>query len=450
MRRLAITLLVAGAALGFGLGGFGGTAGAQDQPDDEAATSALAPVDVFEVSGIIDPIVASEIELAIDRAEQNGAQALVLQLNSRSAVVSRDRMADLAERISSAEIPVAIWVGPSGARAYGLPGQLLGVAAASGMAPGTRIGNFGLPLEVDGAPLAFGDATDRLRRETIGADDARTLGVLKLRTTDQGAPVLRSMILSLDGLEYRGTVLDTVVETQTADGTIQQNATTARFFKLGLVPRLFHTVASVPVAYLLFVIGLSLLVFEFFTAGVGVAGVVGVVCMVLACYGLGVLPVRGWALAALILSMVCFAVDVQVGVPRFWTAVGLLLFTLGSVALYREGLQISWITLLVGIGGVALTFVVGMPSMVRTRFATPTIGREGMLGEFGVAVSDLGPEGVVRVRDAKWRARTNRATPIGAGERVRVVAIDGITLEVEPEQGAARDYRERRVKTPED
>ena len=89
---------------------------------------------MFEVSGIIDPIVASEIELAIDRAEQNGAQALVLQLNSRSAVVWRDRMADLAERISSAEIPVAIWVGPSGARAYGLPGQLLGVAAASGMA----------------------------------------------------------------------------------------------------------------------------------------------------------------------------------------------------------------------------------------------------------------------------------------------------------------------------
>ena len=74
--------------------------------------------------------------------------------------------------------------------------------------------------------------------------------------------------------------------------------------------------------------------------------------------------------------MVCFAIDVQVGVPRFWTAVGLLLFTLGSVALYRDGLQISWITLLVGIGGVALTFVVGMPSMVRTRFATPTIGRE--------------------------------------------------------------------------
>ena len=206
--------------------------------------------------------------------------------------------------------------------------------------------------------------------------------------------------------------------------------------------------ASVPVAYLLFVIGLSLILFEFFTAGVGVAGVVGAVCTVLGCYGFGVLPVRGWAVALLVLAMLCFAVDVQVGIPRFWTGAGLVAFTLGSVLLYRDGLHLSWITLLVGIGGVALTFIVGMPSMVRTRFATPTIGRESMLGQFGTAASDLSPDGVVKVRDAQWRARTNRATPIATGDRVRVVAIDGVTLEVEPEEGAARDYRERRVKAP--
>ena len=446
MRRLAMTLIAAGAVLGIGIGS-GDTAGAQDDPGIDAAAT-LAPVDVFEVSGIVDPIVADEIEKAIDRAEENGSQALVLQLNSRHAAVSRSRMADLAERIADAEIPVAVWVGPSGARGYGLPGQLIGVAAASGMAPGTRIGNFGVPLVVNGSPLEFGEATDQLRRGTLGADEARELGVLQLRTADQGAPVLRSMILSLDGLEYQGKVLDTVVETQSADGTIQQNATTPRFFKLGLVARLFHTVASVPVAYLLFVIGLSLILVEFFTAGVGVAGVVGAVCTVFGCYGFGVLPVRGWSVALLVVSMLCFAIDVQVGIPRFWTGAGLLLFTLGSVLLYRDGLHLSWITLLVGIGGTALTFIVGMPSMVRTRFATPTIGRESMLGEFGVAASDLSPDGVVRVRDAQWRARTNRATPIATGERVKVIAIDGVTLEVEPEEGAARDYRERRVKTP--
>ena len=70
-----------------------------------------------------------------------------------------------------------------------------------------------------------------------------------------------------------------------------------------------------------------------------------------------------------------------------------------------------------------------------------------MIGELGDAVGELSPTGVVLVSGAKWRARTNRATPIAAGDRVRVTAIDGVTLEVEPEEGAARDYRERRAKS---
>ena len=132
--------------------------------------------------------------------------------------------------------------------------------------------------------------------------------------------------------------------------------------------------------------------------------------------------------------MLAFSVDVQVGVPRFWTGVGLASFSAGSLFLFRDvdsmNLRPSWITLLVGIGGLALTFIVGMPSMTRTRFATPTIGREWMIGAQGVALEELAPGGTVRVHEGSWRA-------------VNVVAIDGITLEVEPIEGAARDYRER-------
>jgi membrane-bound serine protease (ClpP class) len=88
--------------------------------------------------------------------------------------------------------------------------------------------------------------------------------------------------------------------------------------------------------------------------------------------------------------------------------------------------------------------IAGLPALVRSRFSTPTIGREGFIGELGTAVGAVDPEGVVEVLGAPWRARTNRATPILAGDAVRVVAIDGLLLEVEPETGAARDYRERR------
>jgi membrane-bound serine protease (ClpP class) len=77
-------------------------------------------------------------------------------------------------------------------------------------------------------------------------------------------------------------------------------------------------------------------------------------------------------------------------------------------------------------------------------FATPTIGREWMIGQSGTAIEDVDPDGVVEVGTARWRARTNRATPIRVGEQFRVAAIDGVTLEIEPLEGAARDYRERR------
>jgi membrane-bound serine protease (ClpP class) len=86
-----------------------------------------------------------------------------------------------------------------------------------------------------------------------------------------------------------------------------------------------------------------------------------------------------------------------------------------------------------------LFMVNGMPAMVRTRFSTPTIGRQSMIGELGIAVSGVDPDGTVKVHGAPWRARTNRATPIPEGEIIRVVAIDGLLLEVEPEVGGARD-----------
>jgi membrane-bound serine protease (ClpP class) len=410
---------------------------------------APGPVDVLQVSGLIDPIVVSAIDDAIDRADSGGAQALVLQVNSRGAVVSRHEMVSLLERIADAPIPIAIWVGPSGARLYGTGAQILAVADVTGMASGSRVGYTGVPLSPNGVSIDFGAAEIALHSGSVGLTEARELGVFKQRVADQGIPTISSMINALDGYEEGGRVVETTTEQTLDDGTVRRDTTAVvRFSKLSLVDQLFHTAASPAVAYLLLLVGLSLLVFEFFTAGIGIAGVVGAVATVLAATGLATLPARGWAIALLLAAMLAFAVDVQVGIPRLWTGIGMVLTIVGSWWLFEPlpgaTLRPSWITLLAAIGGVLLAFVVGMPSMVRTRFATPTIGREWMVGTEGEAIEAVDPEGVVSVGDARWRARTNRATPVAAGQPVRVVAIDGVTLEVEPLEGAARDYRERR------
>jgi membrane-bound serine protease (ClpP class) len=462
VRRLAIAVLaaplVAVAALSLS-GTAGATAPATVPPSEPAAgettdtgttTDALTPVDVLQVTGLFDHVVVDAIDHAIERAVDNGSQALILQVNSGGAIVSNDEMRALVQRVADAPVPIGIWVGPSrSARLYGTPAQLLGVADVTAMVSGSRIGHTGRLFELDnGRAVDLGLAADRLGTDSLSFQEARELQALKLETDDLGVPTIRNMVLAMDGVTVDGVVLDTVTEGVNDEGGAELQSTLVKFSKPGLFAQLFHTVASPPVAYLLFVIGLALLVFEFFTAGIGVAGSVGAVCAFLGCYGLAELPARGWAVALLVVAMAAFAVDVQVGIPRFWTGMGIFLTVLGSWFLYGDlpgtSLRVGWITLLVGIGGVMLTFIVGMPSMVRTRFATPTIGREWMIGELGSAVNDVSPEGVVLVANGRWRARTNRATPITAGDGVRVVAIDGVTLEVEPESGGARDYRERR------
>ena len=418
------------------------------QANAAGAADKLAPVDVVEVSGIVDRIVADNIESSIERSQSNGAQAIVLQVNTKGSVIGRSGMSDLLRSIRDSKIPVAIWVGPSGARAYGLPAQMLAVADVTAMAPGARIGRTGTMLTVDDTQLSFGASEALIHDGTVGFLEAREKGILKFANDDRGVPVLRNMLYALDGITARGHTLDTIVDTLGSDGKVNHEATTARFFKLGLMPRLLHTVASPPSAYLLLTIGLSLLVFEFFTAGIGIAGLVGAVCTILGSMGIGALPMRGFGVALLLVAMVAFAIDVQVGVPRFWTGVGLVSYVVASFTMFRnvDGMTMrpSWITLSVCIGGIALTFIAGMPSMVRTRFATPTIGRENLIGAEGVAVGAVDPEGTVMVDGAKWRARVNRATPLAHDAPMRVAAIDGVTLVVEPLEGAARDYREAR------
>jgi membrane-bound serine protease (ClpP class) len=262
---------------------------------------------------------------------------------------------------------------------------------------------------------------------------------------DVSAATLGDFIVELDGRHVIGRTLETS-ELVTRDGQLPRRQPTVevRFAKPGSMARLLHTAASPSVAFLLLVAGLALVILELYTGGIGIAAATAAACLVLSAYGLDVLPTRPFAVALIGLSAFGFAVDVQAGAPRLWTAIGSAALLVGSLSLYGEGLSVSVVTLVAVVGGMVLLMVAGLPSMVRARFSTPTIGRESMVGEMGQALAAVDPEGTVEIRGARWKARTNRATPIQAGEAVRVVGIEGLLLEVEPETGGAKDHRERR------
>jgi membrane-bound serine protease (ClpP class) len=387
----------------------------------QGSTEGTGGVTVIQVNGHLDPIEVSFINRTLTQAQNDRVDALVIQLDSPGAVASDDAISRLADRLRAATVDVGVWVGPSGAVALGRAADLVTAAKFRGLAPGSRLD---IGTRRIGADEAFTSG-----RTNIGAKCERQQG-----STEGCAATVGDFVVSLPHVPTRQI-------TQNGQTRLEPTGQT-KFAQLSLVDRMLHSVASPPVAYLLFVLGMALLLFELFTAGVGVAGVVGAGAFLLGCYGLAVLPTRPVGIGLLVLAMLGYAIDIQTGVPRVWTGIATVSFVTGSLLLY-DGVSLSWITLVAGVLGMTIAMVAGMPAMVRARFSTPTIGREWMLGEEGTARTIVNPEGVVLVRGAPWRARTNRATPIGVGEGIRVRGIERLVLEVEPLVGAARDYRDK-------
>jgi membrane-bound serine protease (ClpP class) len=386
-----------------------------------AATPATGVrLDIVKVSGLIDPINADLIGRSVRSAGNDHALALVLELNSAGGTISPLARDTLAGQLLHAPVPVAIWVGGTGSpRALGTAFTLLRAAGFTGEAPGSKVGNGPPPPET---------LPDGLEHKTMSGDDAVDAHLL-----DSSSPTLVDFLADLSGHTIKGVHIDL----GQANHGFRKDLT-FNFSQLSVLPKLFHTAATPNVAFVMLLIAGALIMFEFFTVGVGIAAGTAVLFLTLSAYGLGVLSVHPWAIALLVLSFIGFGIDVQAGAPRFWTVVGGVTYVAGALTLFQGRHVSPWVVILMGLL-LAFFVLTGMPAMVRSRFSTPTIGRESLIGRMGVAESGVDPEGTVRVDGAPWRARTNRATPIAAGNAVRVVAIDGLLLEVEPEVGGARE-----------
>jgi membrane-bound serine protease (ClpP class) len=423
-RRVATGWFALALVAGSVLLSIGPVASAAPPPARAAAagpTTTDGVVDVVQVSGWLDPVTVDFLQGALRKAateaRSQDVEVVVVQLDSPGSLVSRSTFDRLLQAVRESPVPVAVWVGPTGSEALREAGELVRAAPLSGLAPHST-------LEIDGRRLS--------------SDQALDAGVTTLN--QQQAAVLGTFIASLDGHQVGARTLRTATFTPQPTGPPDAALTVqTRLAKLDLVPRFLHTAASPPIAYLLLVAGLAMAVFELFTVGVGIAAAVAIGALLLSAYGLAVLPTNPWGLVLIVLGTFGFAVDVQTGVPRVWTGIGVVSFVAGSLVLFRSPVSLGWLPLLGGVVGMVLLMLAGLPATVRSRFSTPTIGRESMVGEEGEVVAALRPRGVVRVRAALWPAWTNRATPLAVGDRVRVVGVAGAQLEVAPARAATRD-----------
>ena len=342
-------------------------------------------VEVFEVSGLLDDVLASALENSIIDAQNNGANALILQMNSKQAVISNQRLVALGQAFLDSSIPIEVWVGPSGSTAQGKVAQLALLSDSLGVSIGSSIGKTGeyvfSSMELNSS---YQEKIKILRSSTLQWNEAIEANLVQCdrveidelgKTLTEKEQLARCANPTLgDFLVNRDSFVSEVI--QTDDGPRLSPLTKTKINRLNLIDQLMHTVASPPITYLLLISGLALLLFEFFSIGVGIAGVIGAISVALSAYGLTILPFRPWALLLIIFSMLAFAIDIQTVVPRVWTLIGQIMFTIGTIFLYYEvNVEMSWIPKSVGIIGVLVLMARGMPIMIRGRFATTQIDR---------------------------------------------------------------------------
>lgn len=443
VRRLGAVLVGLGILIGVvGVGSAGG-----------AAARSRSTFDVIQIGGLVDPPNAALIRDAVRGANADRATLLLITFNSGGAVDVDPR--PLLRAIRNSRVPVVAWIGPSGSKARGLAAELALQASVVAVSNGSTIG----PLEpqmldrderASLRPVVPNDRNDAfIAHRAATADQAVRRGVTdRVCPSPPGCATIGDLLVALNGQTVEtahGPVeLRTAKVVGTGDGRRLEPLHEIRFRKLDLVGQAVHTLTSPSIAYLLLVVGLALIIFEFFTISIGLAGGTGAIALVGAFVGFSHLPVNAWALALILVAMFGYAIDVQAGRAYSWTVIASVLLLVGTLFLYggSSRLDVYWWVVVVMMAAVVAFFTSAMPVAVRSRFSTPTIGRESLIGEEGEAAVAVDPDGVVLIRGARWRARTNRATPIAAGESIRVVEVDGLVLEVEPETGAARDYRE--------
>lgn len=373
-------------------------------------------IDVIDVSGPLD---ASALEFMIDSIEaaaDEGQVLAVLQIDSR-AVLDGEGYERLIELVRNPPLPLAAWVGPEPAEAFGGTHLIVQAASQRAMAPGARWGVTN--------PVVLGEDQEEIIGPA-GALPAEDLESMELQ------PTLRQFLQDLDGRTFEtasGAVAVSTVREFEEGVTLRQ----VTFRKPGLVTRFFRLAVTPEAAFFFLVVGLAVVAFEFYALGPGVAAGVAALSMVLGGWGLATLPVRWWAVTLILAGWALLTLSHQRGRSVPLLVVGVAALQLGGMTLIdgQGQLEPRWWLVMLSVLAVLFFFLIAMPTVQRARLSTMTVGRASMIGLTGRALGDFDPDGLVEVAGARWRATSHREAGLVEGTEVVVTGIDGLYLEVD-------------------
>lgn len=414
-----------------------------------AAAQAQSPapgVVSLRLEGALNPVWQETLERGLRTAQDSGAAALVVELDTPGGSV--DLMEKLVQQLRAASLPVIIYVTPAGAMAASAGTLLTLAGSAAGMAPDTVIGaaspvgsqgeDIGQTLETKVKEVLKASARALTERRGAAAtalaqemiDDARAVSAreaLEAGLIDAVAPTLTDLLNQLDGRS---------VQVQGREVTLALAGATVVPLPVSPAELLLNVLANANLVFLLLSIGVQAILIEISTPGGWVAGFIGVVCLALAVYGLGILPVNWFGAVFLVLAFVLFVLDLKAPTHGALTAAGAGSFIAGALVLFNSPAAPSFqrvsIPLVVGVGAALGLLFFGMMTLaLRARHLPVRTGQEALVGQRGAARTALAPVGSVLVRSELWTARLEPdSPPVHRGDRVVVTSVEGIELRV--------------------
>ena len=399
------------------------------------------PVLRTTVDGPITPVIADHLADAVARAEGGAYAALVVELDTPGGLDSS--MREIIQDFLDAEVPVVVYVSPRGARA-GSAGALITLSAhVAAMAPGTAIG-ASTPVDLEGGEVsdkvvndaaAYAEAIAELRgRNTeVAVDmvrDGRSLAVdeaLALDVVDFVAFSVPDLLRQLDGRVVEVGDDPRRVALRTAGADVDD-------YQMGLFRRIQQTLADPNLAFLFLSLGTLGIIYELATPGIGAGGVVGVTLILLAFFSLSVLPVSVVGLLLLLLATTMFVAELFAPGVGIAAAGGTAALVLSGIFLFRDtpGLEVSMAVVVPVAAVVGGAVVVAGRLVLRSRRARSTLTGSGLLvGRIATVRRAGATTGQAFVEGAWWNVRST-GPPLDEGSAVRIVAMDGLDLVVEP------------------
>jgi membrane-bound serine protease (ClpP class) len=407
-----------------------------------ANTGARADVLRLKLDDQITPASAEVVESAVARAERDNASALIITLNTPGGLESS--MREIISRIISSRIPVIVYVAPSGARAASAGFVILISADVAAMAPGTETG-AAHPVLIGG-----GEPSKTMEEKIVNDSAAFVRGLAAARGRDpQAAESAVRESHSFTDREALDKRLIDIIARDEWDLLAQLNGRVVTRFdggqkvlqtaneKLTLImptfrQRLLMWLADPRIAFVLFAIGMLCVYFEFQHPGLVAPGVVGALAMVLALYGFHMLPINVTGALLIAVALALFVLEAKVqgfGVLGLGGVVAAVIGSLILIDVPNPEMRLPLGLVLAVVIPFALILIVMVRLALRARQTRVATGLAGMIGLKGRAETAIEPEGRVFVRGELWRARSQ--TKIAAGENVRVLGVEGLTLEVD-------------------